>query len=300
MRRLFLGLILLSFLGCSTKNKTVKPRLFVSILPQKYFVERIVGNEYEVEVMVPPGQSPATYEPTPQQMVALSEAEMYFKIGVQFEKSWLSKIEELNPEMKIVDTAAGITLAEMESLEEILGEDPDLVEADHHHHDHEGAMDPHIWLSPELVKLQIHTIMKALSDKNPGNKEIYETNYDEFNHDLSILQKEIKDKLSNLKNRKILVFHPSWGYFSKEFNLQQIPIEVSGKAPTSKELTKIMQLAKDKKIKIIFVQKQFSKHEAEMIAENISGTVVQFDPLAENYLENMRFIATQINKFLGE
>jgi len=284
-------------MGCGTKEKSSKPRIFVSILPQKFFVERIVGNEFEVEVMVPPGQSPATYEPTPQQMVALSNAVLYFKIGVQFEQSWLAKIAELNPKLIFVDTAAGIELREMATLEEILDSEAGQHAEEEHHY--EGAYDPHIWLSPELVKIQANNILKSLKEINPENASVYDLNYQGFKLELQELQKDIKQNLSKLKNRRLLVFHPSWGYFAEEFNLQQIPIEISGKAPTSRELTKIMKLAEEKNIKFIFVQKQFSKHEAEMVAENISGTVVQIDPLAENYLENMRSIAQQIQESLN-
>lgn len=345
MKKIFMGLTLLLLLGCTVKEKSTKPTIFVSILPQKFFVEQIAGDDFEVEVMVPPGQSPATYEPTPQQMVALSNAVLYFKIGVQFEQSWMKKIGSLNPNMLIVDSAKGIKIQEMESLDEILsyafeddhddnlhddhiqheGIQPHEMHNDeeedhhsdethqadeehhsekdkHHHegHNHEGALDPHIWLSPELVKIQAQNILNSLKENNPEKSSEYDLNYQKFITELERLQNEIKQNLSNLKNRMFLVFHPSWGYFSQEFNLKQIPIEISGKAPTSKELAKIMQFAMDHEIKIIFVQKQFSKHEAEMIAENIAGTVVQIDPLAENYLENMRFIATKINNSLSE
>jgi len=298
LKKILYGLTLLLLVGCTVKEKSTKPTMFVSILPQKYFVERIVGDEFEVEVMVPPGQSPATYEPTPQQMVALSNAVIYFKIGVQFEQSWLGKIAELNPELKFVDTASGIELREMATLEEILETEID-VHAEVHEHDHAGALDPHIWLSPELVKIQAENMLNALIDYIPDRKEVYELRSQGFKVDLEELQLEMKQNLAELKNRKLLVFHPSWGYFAEEFNLQQIPIEISGKAPTSRELAIIMKLAKEQNIKVIFVQKQFSKHEAEMIAENISGTVVQIDPLAENYLENMRSIAQQMQESLN-
>jgi len=305
------GIVLLILVGCTAKEKPSKPTIFVSILPQKYFVERLVSDEFEVEVMVPPGQSPATYEPTPQQMVALSNAVLYFKIGVPFEQSWLDKIAELNPDLIFVDTAAGIELREMASLAEIIETEIDTHAEEHHaeehhaedqnhdDHDHEGAMDPHIWLSPELVKIQADNILSSLTELKPERKDVYELRNQSFKLDLEELQQEIMLNFSNLKNRELLVFHPSWGYFAKEFGLQQIPIEISGKAPTSRELTKIMKLAKDREIKVIFVQKQFSKHEAEMVADNISGTVVQIDPLAENYLDNMSSISKHIQESLN-
>lgn len=157
----------------------------VSISPQQYFVERIAGEEIEVNVMVEPGASPATYEPKPEQLAALSQSEVYFSIGVPFENVWLDKITEANPEMRIVDTTAGIQRVPIEAHSHEADADEDHSDDESDDHDHEeGAPDPHIWLSPSLVKVQARTIAEALIELDPDQQEIYEANLDAFLADI--------------------------------------------------------------------------------------------------------------------
>jgi zinc transport system substrate-binding protein len=279
-------LLLLVLSGCSPAEKK-KRAIFVSILPQKYFVERIVANDFEVYTLVRPGHSPATYEPLPQQMTKLGEGELFFRIGVPFENSWLKKIAASNPDLKIIDTRKGIQLREIEDAKVISAEP---VHHDNHEAEHEHEADPHIWLSPELVKKQAHTIFETVTELNPQRSEFYLKNLQDFIRDLTELQSEFYQTFSEIEETKFLVFHPVWGYLADEFNLQQIPIELGGKKPSAKELTNIIEFAKTENIKVIFVQKQFSTQEAEAVAQAIQGKIVQIDPLAENYLENMRVI----------
>jgi zinc transport system substrate-binding protein len=262
--------------------------IFVSILPQKYFVERIVGDDYDVQTLVAPGHSPATYEPLPQQMTDLSSAKFFFQIGVPFEQVWLPKMTASNPDLKVIDTRKNIKMREIEDAKAIFEGHNEEEE----NHRHEGEADPHIWLSPNLVKTQVRTIFQAVSELNPQRKEVYQKNLQLFLHDLDILQTEFQAAMTSIEHKSFLVFHPVWGYLADEFGLRQIPIEISGKKPSPKELAKIIELAKEENIKVIFVQKQFSEQEARSIAQAIQGKTVQIDPLAENYLENMRAILT--------
>ena len=263
-----------------------KPVIFVSVNPQAYFVERICGDLVDVRVMVGPGQSPATYEPTPKQMVSLSEAEIYFSIGVPFETAWMDKIKQLNPDLKIIDTRNGIELRNIETHH------------DNHENHNDNSKDPHIWLDPELVKIQAQTMKSALSDLFPDNQDEITENLDLFLNDLESLTNEIKQKLENLTSRKFLVFHPSWGYFADRFELEQIPIEIEGKEPSARELGEIFNLAKKENLKVIFIQEQFSTKSAESIASSIGAKVVSIDPLARDYMENMRNIARIIEESL--
>ncbi|MDY6950353.1 MAG: zinc ABC transporter substrate-binding protein [Thermodesulfobacteriota bacterium] len=287
--------------AATTTPSGEKIRAFVSILPQAYFLERVGGDRVEVSVMVGPGHSPHTYEATPIQMAELSEARLYFRIGVDFENVWMERVSKINPDMKVVDTRRGIELRPMRNhRHEEAHNDHEAKHHEHHrqgrpteHHNHvgPGMKDRHIWLSPRLVKIQAKTICEALIKEDPSNRAYYEANMKAFHRDLDQLDREIARSLKDIKSRKFMVFHPSWGYFAHDYGLEQIPIEMEGKEPTAKSLHHVIEEAKEEGIKIIFVQKQFSKARAETVARAIGGRVVQIDPLARDYLSNMRQLA---------
>jgi zinc transport system substrate-binding protein len=289
-------LCLLSGSGVAARAEPVS--VFVSLLPQKYFVERIGGDHVEVGIMVPPGQSPATYEPTPKQMAQLADAAVYFRIGVPFEDVWIERISAANPIMKMVDAREGITLREMDTHD-----DEQRHAGDHNQaagearkpeaesgHDH-GRYDPHIWTAPPLVKIMAARIRDTLSALDPDHGSDYEANYARFAADLDALDKEIRQKLEAKKARRFMVYHPAWGYFADTYGLKQIPIETEGKEPGAKQLAGLVERAKADGIRIIVVQQQFGRRNAEAVAAAIDGRVVSVDPLAENYLENTRAIA---------
>lgn len=264
----------------------------VSIAPQRYFVERIAGEGVDVNVMVEPGASPATYEPKPEQLAALSQSAAYFSIGVPFENVWLDRIAEANPEMPIVDTAAGIERVPIEAHSHEAGADEDHSDDEDDDHDHaEGAPDPHIWLSPSLVKVQARTIAEALIDLDPDRQAAYEANLDAFLADIEDLEGTIEEALSGVESRKFLVFHPSWGYFAEDFGLEQIAIEVGGQEPSARELAELIALAEEEEIRVVFAQPEFSAEDATTIAEEIGGEVIMVSPLAEDWLNNMSKVA---------
>jgi zinc transport system substrate-binding protein len=266
----------------------------VSIVPQRYFVERIGGDYVTVSVMVEPGNSPVTYEPKPEQLKALSGAVAYFSIGAPFENVWLIKIAGANRDMMMVDTIANIERMPMRA---------------HHHHDEEGekeekhqegALDPHVWLSPELVKVQSQAIYEALAQLDPAHKDAYEANLDAFIADIDALEADVKATLSGLKSNKFMVFHPAWGYFALDFRLEQIPIEVGGQEPSAQELAHLIEEAKEEGIQVVFAQPEFSTEDAETIAQEIGGEVLLISPLAPDWLDNMRQVAQAFADVLGE
>lgn len=264
----------------------------VSIAPQQYFVERIAGEGVDVNVMVEPGASPATYEPKPEQLAALSQSAAYFSIGVPFENVWLDRIAEANPEMRIVDTAAGIERVPIEAHSHEAGADEDHSDDEGDDHDHAGgAPDPHIWLSPSLVKVQARTIAEALIDLDPDRQAAYEANLDAFLADIEDLEGTIEEALSGVESRKFLVFHPSWGYFAEDFGLEQVAIEVGGQEPSARELAELIALAEEEEIRVVFAQPEFSAEDATTIAEEIGGEVIMVSPLAEDWLNNMSKVA---------
>ena len=236
--------------SCAPRSQPVetgeaKIRVVVSILPQAYFVRRVGGDRVEVTVIVPPGASPATYEPSASQMRSLAQADLYIRIRVPFEDAWMGKIAAANPDMLIIDSSEGI--------ERI------------------GGKDPHIWLSPRLVKLQAQAIYKGLVGVDPENKAIYAQNRDQFIADLEALDVEIAEVLAQVRGKKFMVFHPVWSYFARDYGLQQIAIEVEGKEPSAAELAALIETAKTEGIKAIFVQPQFSSKTAETIARQIGN-----------------------------
>ncbi|MBC8199284.1 MAG: zinc ABC transporter substrate-binding protein [Desulfobacterales bacterium] len=268
----------------STKSNVEKIKVFVSILPQAYFVERVGGDRVDVSVMVDPGQSPATYEPMPKQMVKLGKAKLFFRIGVPFEDVWMDRIGKTNPKMKVIDTRRGIKLLPMKTHH---------LKAPKQHAGHQqgGLKDPHIWTSLRLVKIQAQNICDALINCDPASKDYYQNNLRTFIDDLNNLDAEIIKNLKDIRVRKFMVFHPAWGYFARDYGLDQIPIEIGGKDPGARELANLIEEAKNDGIKIIFVQKQFSEKSAEAIAAAIGGRIIQIDPLAKDYLNNMKMIA---------
>jgi len=281
--------------------------IHVSILPQKYFVERIGKDRVRVDVLVKPGKNPATYSPSPDQIKTLTASDIYFRIGVSFETSLLHRIESIL-KGRMIDTRQGIKLREMEedypnknSVTAKGDSDNDEIDShkDHNHQDHTGK-DPHIWMSPVLVKKQAHTIYTALSRLDPDSSKEYKTNYDLFIQDLNDLDQRLKASFINLKNKNLFVFHPSFGYFTDAYGLRQIAVETMGKSPKGKTLSNFIKLAKKKNVKFIFAQPQFDRNAARKIASAINGSVLVIDPLAYNYLANMENIAKTLSKTLNE
>jgi zinc transport system substrate-binding protein len=251
----------------------------VSILPEKYFVERIGGDHVSVNVMVGSGSDPHTYEPKPVQMAALSDSAIFFRMGVEYENAWLDRISSTNPKMKIVDLSEGIQKLPMPA-----------------HQGEQGTasgegQDPHVWTSPVLVKSMAEQIYTELSGLDPANKSVYKSNLDSFIKDIDALDSEIRSSLSGISNRRFMVFHPGWAYFARDYNLEEIPIEVGGSEPSASELAGLIDTAKADNIDVVFAQPEFSTQIAKYVANEIGGKVVIISNLKENWLENMREVA---------
>jgi zinc transport system substrate-binding protein len=263
--------------------------VFVSIPPQKYFLQQIGRRRVEVQVMVQAGASPATYEPKPRQMAAISRSQIYFAIGVPFEKIWLKKIAAANPDMQVVHTDHGIQKIPMAA---------NRIESERQggkdHQDSHGEFDPHIWLSPSLVMIQARTIFNALVQIDPDHRAVYETNTKVFLSKLAALDADLKKTFAGKQGLQFLVFHPSWGYFARSYGLEQVPIEIEGKDPKPAQLKALIEHAKKKHIHAIFVQPQFSSRSAELVAREIGGRVIFADPLAFDWSGNLREVAQKL------
>ncbi len=274
---LLLGSVLLT-VNCLAATDPVQ--VFVSVLPQKFFVERIAGDHAYVEVMVGPGQSPETYEPSPKQLIKLSSAQVYFSIGVPFEKVWMPHMNSVNEHLEVVDLSTRAIA---------------YYNGDHSIDEH-TLEDPHIWVSPVLAKLSAEQIMETLVQIDPDNAIIYQKNFHKLEKDLDDLDQEIRQIFleHDQAGKSFLVMHPAWGFFAKTYGLEQIAIEHEGKSPGAKSLHKLITRAEDEKINVVFIQDQHSSRMAETVASAIDGRVVRLDPLAENYIENLRKVAMEI------
>jgi len=262
----------------------------VSIVPQKYFVKKIAKDKIKVNVMVPPGSSPATYEPKASQMRDLSKSEAYFFLRMPFSKPWLSKFQAANENMLMVDTTHGIKRIPMVGHHH----HGEHHEKEHDDHEHKGMVDPHIFLDPVLVKIQAKTIYETLVKIDNPNKAFYKKNYKLFIKELNGLNSKIKNILKPYKNKPFMVFHPAWGYFSKRYGLKQIPIEMEGKEPKPKQLAKLVEEAEEHNIKIVFVSPQFSQAGAKAIARSIHGKTAVINPLSYKWENNLIKVAKSI------
>lgn len=279
------------------------PSVFVTVAPQKYFVDKVSGGKASVSIMVEPGANPHAYEPRPRQMAELAKASVYFTIGDSFDQTWLERIVGASPGISVVHTAQGIEKIPMAAHHHEDGEghghgghgehDEEAVQAGRtgaDDGDGHGTLDPHIWLDPALVKVQAGHIRDGLSKADPAGAQEYAANAAAFMQELDRLDAEIRATLSVLPadRRTFLVFHPSWGYFARAYGLRQAPIEIEGKEPSPKDMERIIAIGRETGAKVIFVQPQFSEKSASVIAKQIGATVVRLDPLAEDWSGNLR------------
>jgi zinc transport system substrate-binding protein len=286
---LLIAILAISAMSCEQKERiSEKIGVVVTILPQAEFVESVGGERVEVNVMVPPGANIHIYEPTPSQMTALAEAEMYAKVGsgIEFELVWIDKLLAVNKKMLIVDCSKGVELQEM------------IEDYEHDGEREHGVMDPHIWMSPLNARIMVRNICDGLVQVDPDNKSYYERNRDAYLQKLAELDQLIRDGLSGLTNRRFMVYHPAFGYFASEYDLTMIPIEEGGKEPTAAGLAHLIEQAKKHDIKVIFAEPQFNPQSAEVIAGAIGGRVVFINPLAENYVANLHSLLDELVKVM--
>jgi zinc transport system substrate-binding protein len=299
--RMTIGLSLcLVSMAWPTAHGAKPMEVFVSIVPQKTFVEKLGGDLVKVSVMVQPGANPATYEPKPRQMTALSKAKAYFTIGVPFETVWLDRISAANSGMTVIHTEDGIEKRVME--DHYHGEKGPLDHEDKEHEQGRGnrrVKDPHIWLSPPLVKIQARNILDGLLRIDPPHGASYKSGYKEFIAELNALDTKIKGIFAGKgKGMEFIVFHPAWGYFADAYGLKQVAVEIEGKEPGPADLRELIRHAREKGIKVVFVQPEFSTKSAETIAKAIEGQVLFADPLAPDWGRNLEEMAVKFKAAL--
>jgi len=283
--------------GCRTAPSPAaeKVQVFVSILPQVYFVERIGGAYVAASALVGPGQSPHTFEPTPMQMAKLAEARLYLAIGWPFEEQLIAKVKAAGPDLRVVDTRQGIALRRMTPAEAMADEDHDAAAAT----GAPGEPDPHFWLNPRLAKIMAGTIARTLAEIAPTHAAEFQKNLEGLDADLDRLDAALARALAPLKGKDFFVYHPAFGYFADAYGLRQVPVEIEGKEPTARQIAAVVARAKAEGVRVIFVQPQFSAKSAEAIARTIGGAVVPMDDLARDYFANLNDMAEKVRKAIG-
>lgn len=278
--------LLLLLVACNPDTKrSDKLLISVSILPQQYFIERIAGEMVEVNVMIPPGASPATYEPTFSQLSKLDQSLVYLRIGyIGFELSWMNKISAVNPDLKIVDLSTGIN--------------PIRLEEEEHHHLHEhahGGIDPHLWMSALNAKIIARNTFNVLIQTFPDEEEKLTAQFSNLLLELDTIDDSITKMLSDQKERSFMIYHPALSYFARDYNLEQFSLEIGGKTPSPAHMKWMIDLGREKNISTIFLQQQFDQKNAEVLANEIGAKIVQINPLDPDWQGQMYYIANQLS-----
>ena len=287
---LYLTLILLLALSCSSLKEN-SPTVTVSIEPQRYFVEQIVGDKIKVNTIVPTGTSPEAYDPTPSQMIELSKSILYFKVGyLSFENAWGKNLEENNVNVDMINTSNNINLIE--------GNDHSIEIGEHHEHkghNHQGV-DPHIWSSPKSALIMAKNMLNALVAEDVENQTYYRENFKKLEAEIFDTDQKITSLLENAPVKSFIIYHPALGYLARDYNLTQYSIEFEGKSPSPQQLREMIDIAREEGIKTIFVQKGFDSKNAESLAKEVGATIHSIDPLSYDWKEEMIKIAEILEK----
>ena len=269
---LIIGLIILISIPTFAQVNTA-----VTIVPQRNFVKAVAGDKSDVIVMIPPGYSPGNYAPRPSELTKFSEAQIYFSMGVPADvQNILPKVKQFNPDIKVV------------KLAEKVGQKYENRQFP------SGSRDPHIWLSPQRVIYMIEIIKDELIKLDPANEDFYKNNAKNYIEKIRETDQRIREIIKDKDSKYMLVYHPSFGYFAEEYNLEMVSIEEGGKEATAKHLQEIIDFAKENNIKKIFYQAEIDSRQTEAISEEIEAELIKLDPLAEDYLDNLIEMAKKI------
>jgi len=281
----YLIVLIIILSACEPRKFEIdKNHISVSINPQKFYIEKIARDYYSVNVLVPSGSSPATYEPTARQVKEVTKSVAYMKIGnIGFEKAWMERFVKINKKMTITDMS--------ENVELIRGE-----QVKHGDHFHDGGVDPHIWLSLKSAKVIAKNTLNALIALEPSLREGFVNNYVNLISEIDLVEKEIMEMLAPYAGKSFLIYHPALGYFAHDFNLNQISIESEGKTPSPAHLKTVVDRSLEENIRIVFIQKEFDAENAKTIATEIGAEIIELNPLSENWLKEIKIISQKLKE----
>ena len=270
----------------NTQNND-KQVITVSILPQKTFIEKIAGDDFHVNLLLPPGASPASFTLLPSQLKDIAMSEVWMRVGyVAFELSWRDKIMEANSDMKVLDLSEGLDLISTENMSQ---SDSRSI----------AGINPHIWLSPKMVKQMSRRITDELSLLKPERKDTYEANYKEFCKEIDTLDAEIINMLEKYQGKIIILFHPTLTYYARDYGLVQESLEPGGKEPTPQRMTEVINIAKNENIRVIYIQSELDMEQARVFSEEVNGKIVAINPLNPEWAENLKEITRVITENLN-
>ena len=258
------------------------PTLTVTIEPLRYFTEALAGGHFEVNCMVPEGNSPETYDPTPRQLVELTKSRAYLRIGhIGFEQAWMERLEANAPEMQVFDTSRGISL---------------IRDKGHAHggHSHAGGVEPHIWNSPANARIIARNVCDALCRLDSANASFYTSRLDSLNRVISRTDSIVRQLLAEGGQRAFLIYHPALSYFARDYGLTQFCLEEGGKEPSPAHLKQLIATCRAKGVRTIFVQKEFDSRNAELAAKEIGAKLVVINPLNYHWDEELVRTAEQL------
>lgn len=287
--------------GGTSPEDGAKPVIFASIIPARFLVEEIGGERVIAETVVLPGESPATYEPGPRQMGRISTSPLLFRIGVPFENGFIPKLQDLAPDLQIVDLRQNL---EIRILDAPHSHEEDEKHADDDHEDSAdqdhpaGSPDPHIWMSPRNMMVMAETVQQALTSLDPAGESWYRQRTAALVKALREVDLELSEALASARGKQFFVYHPAFGYLADAYGLKQVPLEIEGKEPTARQLTQYIEEAKEEGVRIIFVQPEFPRESAKTVAAEIGGTVVPINSLSPDYIDNLRKVASLLQEGL--
>jgi len=252
-----------------------QPLVAVSVLPQQYFVDRLGGGAVRSVVMVPPGASPALYDPTLAQLADLEEAVAYFEVGhpaFPFEWAWLGRLLADRADLVRVDTSAGIA---------------------------SPPGDPHVWLAPEGAEVMARNTAAALARLVPDEAAAVDARLRELEAEIRAVDAELRERLAPVRGRTFFVFHPAWGALARAYGLEQVAVEHEHKEPDPRQLARLVRRARETGTRAIFVQPQFSRRAAEVVARAVGAEVIALDPLAYDWPANLREVGRTLAEALA-
>ena len=273
IRYIILVFSVLSLTSCAGTSRNNHRMITVTIEPLRYFTEQIAGNKFDVATMVPNGSSPETYEPTAKQMVKLSKSDIYIKVGyIGFERTWMKKLESNAPHTIIINSSEGITLQKNGN----------------------GVPDPHVWMSATNARIIARNIYKALAEIDSKDSLYFKSNLTKLLEKIEITDIKVREDISRNKTLTFLIYHPALTYFARDYGLTQIPIEEEGREPSAAQLQQTISVAKKKRVKIVFVQKEFTNRNTAIVEEGVNAQKVEINPLSYNWDKEMEDIAKKL------
>lgn len=264
----------------SNNNLNGKIGVVVSLGPEVEWVNAVGGDKVNVSLMVPSGSDPHTYEPLPNQLTQVSYAKMYIEIGssIEFENNYMDKIKEANPNMLVVNASQGIQLI------------PNSAENE------AETVDPHVWADPKNAKIMVNNIYNSLVQEDPADKEYFQKNRDQYLQQLDQLDKNTTQLLKGKQNTTILIFHPAFGYYAKDYNLTIVGAMINDEEPSPQRIAMMVDIAKKNNITIVYSEPQYDPKFMQSLASQINGQVLTVSDLDEHYIQNMNNVAMAFSK----